>query len=549
MHRSTTRLARLKALVALAWLFMGVAAVALTSPLAGQRLPVGDVDESYLRVLQISGLTQLENSFLLRPLSWAAASESLLAADSHPWSGRLVEGRKSFGSVDVVTHASRFRLLWAPDFASEENLGALHPERGFTAALDGGVSVRSGPLTVSARPLVAYAQNVRRPLAMVEVQGQSEFAYPWWRIDLPQRFGPDPYWTVDPGQSEVRLDASGASVSFGTTNLWWGPGIRNAILLSNNAAGVPHVSLETRRPLHIGESTVEAQWIWGRLQQSDWFDSTFVDPGRFLTGANIVFTPGGSVLKGLSLGLARMFYGQVPEAGVGSRQVLLVGSGQGNGNDGRDGLDQLVSFSARWVFPESGFEGYMEWARNDRGEHLRDYFVNWEHSQLYTLGFQKATQLLNQRILVLRGELTHLERSSSRLLRATPVYGAHGEIPQGYTQKGQMIGAFIGPGGNAQFLGADLYAPWGGASFFVQRRVHDQDAYMERADQGQPGWYYWDIHTSGLVGSSLTLFRGPWDVSGRFSFERHFNQNFKSDHDAYRVDLSARWRAGWAPGG
>ena len=347
----------------------------------------------------------------------------------------------------------------------------------------------------------------------MEVVRQPEYAYPWRRIDLPQRFGPDPFWTFDPGQSEVRLDVRGVSASFGTTNLWWGPGIRNAILLSNNAAGFPHASLATDHPVSVGVGSVEAQWIWGRLQQSDWFDDSYEDPGRFITGASVTFSPRGLGLDGLNLGVARMFYSSVPEGGVGAGEYFLVFQTPiknalvtSDNPTGQDERDQLFSAFARWVLPESGFEAYLEWARNDHGANIRDYFLQAEHSQAYSLGFQKATRLSKDRILSFRGELTHLERSSSQQLRPKGTMYAHG-IPPGYTQKGQVLGAFIGPAGNAQFLGIDLYTRWGRVSAYLQRRIRDQDALIDSVVE-ENDLSFQRVDGAGTVGASLMLFLG-----------------------------------------
>ena len=108
----------------------------------------------------------------------------------------------------------------------------------------------------------------------------------------------------------------------GTESLWWGPGINNAILMSNNAGGFSHVFLGTGRPVETPLGILEAQWIFGRLQLSEWFDTTFVDPGRYITGAVVAFSPKG--LDGLTVGAARVFSALVPEGGIAAGEVLLM---------------------------------------------------------------------------------------------------------------------------------------------------------------------------------------------------------------------------------
>lgn len=68
-------------------------------------------------------------------------------------------------------------------------------------------------------------------------------------IDQPMRFGPDAIRRVDAGQSSVTISMSRIAGGYATENEWWGPGIRNAIVLSDNAPGFPHIFLRTSRPL------------------------------------------------------------------------------------------------------------------------------------------------------------------------------------------------------------------------------------------------------------------------------------------------------------
>jgi hypothetical protein len=52
---------------------------------------------------------------------------------------------------------------------------------------------------------------------------------------------------------------------------------------------------------------------------------------------------------------------------------------------------------------------------------------------------------------------------------------SHGIITQGYTNRGQWLGAGIGQGGNSQYLGYQLYFPRGSARLFFQRQNPDLD--------------------------------------------------------------------------
>jgi hypothetical protein len=469
---------------------------------------------------------------------------------AHPWGLHWSGSRKlELGSgMGAVASDPGVRTFFNSAFPDGQNDGAVWQGRGLTVAADAGATLTLGPLSLTAHPMVLWGQNRDFALADVRLSGLPSYAYPWQLIDAPQRFGPDPFVTVDPGDSSIRLDVRGVSLGFGTEGLWWGPAIRNAILMSNNAGGFPHAFLATRGPVGVRIGTLEAQWIFGRLGLSDWFDPTFVDRGRYLTGAVVAFTPRGS--EGLTLGAARVFYELWPESKLGIDRVTLVF--QGVSKDaiseeygGDDVRDQLFSAFARWALPQSGFEIWAEWARNDHGRNKRDYFLEPEHSQAYTLGFRKVGRRDGGHLVAVQGEVTNLGQSRTYALRATPTYYAHHVVIPGYTQRGQVLGGGLGPGGASQYLGADLYAPWGRAGLFIQRRVHDNDAYYGLAHTfGDPLCCH---HVSLDLGGRGTFWIGSVELDGQGTLTKDFNRYFIRLNDLWNANLqvSARWRLGF----
>src|SRR5258708_5765830 len=91
-------------------------------------------------------------------------------------------------------------------------------------------------------------------------------------IDLPIRFGDKPIKKLYPGQSTLAIAGGPVELGAGTENEWWGPAIRNALLLSNNAAGFPHLFVRTARPWMTSAGAVEARWMTGGLTESDFFN-------------------------------------------------------------------------------------------------------------------------------------------------------------------------------------------------------------------------------------------------------------------------------------
>ncbi len=537
---------RSRGAVRVLWLVAYLAGMAAPSA-RGQSLPVGDVVEEYLRVLQVAGIATA-GSFQVRPFPiWSG----LPVADSitHPWAEVVgsASPEPSPSSFRAILDPAQIRVFGNSKIPFGQNDGAVWQGRGLTVVLDAGGSFAWGPPRLTLHPVLVYAQNQSFPLAPVGREGAGEYAYPWRPIDLPQRFGPDSHVALDPGQSTLRANWRGVTVGFGTESLWWGPGIQNSILMSNNAPGFPHGFLGTSRPVSVGIGTVEAQWIWGRLQGSNWYPEADSGQGRFITGAAVSFSP--SFLEGLSVGAARVFLTNVPSDGLDAGEyftVLQLGSksqlATPENPTGNDERDQIVSLLVRWVSPASGYEVYAEWARNDQFWDLRDLVTEPEHSQAYTLGFQKVIALSRGRLLALAWELTHLERSRTFLVRDAPTYYAHHLVRRGYTQRGQIIGAAVGPGGDGQYLGADLYGPSGRWGVFARRRVHDNDAYFDWAVANDAGPCCHHVALS--VGSRVLVFAGGLELEFDAVFTRELNRYFQQGNDVTNAHagVAVRWR-------
>lgn len=521
-------------------------AVAGPAPVDAQALHVGDAEEAYLRVLQLSGVGG-DPSFTVRPLSLGPA-DSILGQAAHPWADRGPVGVWSTtGRLDWSVGDSRIRSFLNSRHPRGGNDGAIWQGKGLTTSTETTARVRLGGLSVTVNPLVIYTQNAAFPLAPVGVSGLSEYAYAWHRMDMPQRFGDESFWTFDLGQSRIAYDLGAARFSVGNENLWWGPGIRNAIVMSSNAPGFRHASLSTARPVDLGIGLFEGQWIWGGLGQSDYFDDpTLESSDRFITGIVLTYRP--SFVEGLALGATRVFQTLVPESGLDAGEYLLVFQGllkssqvSGSSPQGNDDRDQLLSLFARWAFPSAGFEAYVEWARNDHSGDLQDLLLEPEHSQAYTLGFQHVTSFSPDRAWVVRGELTHLEAPPTFQLRPRGVYYTHSVVRQGYTHEGQVLGAWIGPGGNGQYLGVDVYDVRGSASLFVQRQVHDNDAFWVWAAANGEGYDHHDVSID--IGLRGLYFLGDFDVGAGVAYTREINRYFVSDKvNNVNLSLGVRWR-------
>src|SRR5438105_9050126 len=101
------------------------------------------------------------------------------------------------------------------------------------------------------------------------------------------------------------VSASRIEAELPTENERWGPGIENAIVLSNNAPGFPHLFLRTARPLKTKLGAVEMRWLVGGLTESKYFDTVSTKNTRSLPALAATLQTAWD--PNLSFGIARSF--------------------------------------------------------------------------------------------------------------------------------------------------------------------------------------------------------------------------------------------------
>ncbi len=362
-------------------------------------------------------------------------------------------------------------------YPQDRNNGAAWAGRGFSASLETGLEFQIGRLRVGVLPQAAYQENLGVRIAEQNQPGYSAFVssgHPT-SIDMPQRFGREPYWLFDPGQSYVRVDYGHAAVGVSTENLWVGPTQRAPILLSASASGFPHAffSLE-RAPFWGGRWS--ADLFLGRLDESDYFDGESDNDLRWLHGVTLVFEP--RAAAGLALGVGRMYtsaaHGRSAFAGL-TRAYGLSGGPTRTIDD-----NSMIAFFARYAVPGADAEVYGEWGREAGIVSLRELINEPDQSMGYALGLQKMIRF-GPRAVRVYGELTHLDAAApGRAGRGILTFYTHGSITQGHTQRGQSLGAWTGPGSNLETVGAEYLTPASSIGFYIEHVRFNADAYYNQ---------------------------------------------------------------------
>jgi hypothetical protein len=511
----------LRARVAAALLILGAARISAqrASDSAGTHLlsrlvTVGSPEEDGLRNAQLLG----------RPSSFPMLMRAAHLRDADTTARSLRRLRWNWISPIV-------ELTWNSDIAFSLNDGAQWAGRGLTSSVLGGVHARVGRVAVSVVPQVWSTQN--RPFVVLPGADPSRngFASPWHAglvsADLPQRFGYRSTTAFGLGESAAWFSGKRVTAGLSSEAQWWGPGIRNALVMSNNAGGIPHAFVRTTSPIRLHGGDLEARWIIGALSESRFFDSNPANDLRSLSGGIVTFSP--ALERNLTAGIARVVYANIgglealPARGL---DVLLRwGSGFNvRAASGGRAAEQLTSLFGRWVLPSSAAEVYGEWARILLPTSVKSVLVAPQFTQGFTVGLQWLPALGSDRHLRLQAELTNLEQSPPSRADDTLSFYASSVVPQGYTQRGQVIGAAIGPGSSSQWLALDYLTGARSAGVFGGRIRWDTDAYYRQPTSVL--YFAYDVSLfGGLRATSHLMGRA---IAAELWFQHRYNYLFQN---------------------
>ena len=482
-------------------------------------LGLGSAGDELERTSQLAGAVP-SRSLLIRR-GGARAASACAGQAPFAWAGRLAT---TTPETAVQLLPLRLDAIANSGYPSGANDRLLWAGRGLSSQLSGGVAARSRWLSAAIAPEIAWQQNRFFEIAANGRPGDLRFTSPWYGagLDLPQRFGAGPFTRIGPGQSYVRADAWNVAVGFSTENLWLGPGIRNALLMTDTAPGVPRAFLGTTRPADVRIGELEVLAFWGWLDRSRYFPES---GHPLLTGLALAFEPRG--VPGLHVGGARVFV--QPGTGLRARDYVPFLQGPWKSQttwwspSGDNPLDnQLGALWLRWVFPESGLEIYGEWGKEDySGSTVNGFLQDPSWTQAWLLGMQKVFRAGTGWIRV-QAEATHLQE-----VRGAANYSwyTHGS-DLGYTNGGQLLGAGIGPGGDAQTFAVDWLSASGRIGGYVERIGRNEGAYWNAADplqSGVPGTGH-DVEVT--AAARQLLFAGPLELSWELGVQRRWNRDF-----------------------
>lgn len=439
--------------------------------------------------------------------------------------------------------------------ALSENDGTLIPAVGWQQRVSIGAMVKWGGLTLQLQPEWIQASN-EDPSSFTGDPGNGNYwsrfyMYEANKIDNLSRFGNAAYKKFYPGQSSLKYHYKTLSIGVSTENLWWGPGLRNSLVMSNQAPGFLHGTFQTNKPLTTPAGNIEFQAVYGQLMntpftheynpimQNIWAGGIQpkADIQRNLVGGIFTYNPKWTPNFFIGFSGASYFYTQGAPINPNSEVLLPL--------ENKASTGKLGSLFFRYKMPESHAEVYAEYGRANRWAAPWNLFGDTIPTG-YMVGFRKLFPIggdAKKGYFLLNAEITQLQLPDTRIVMnpenpysvpKTNSWYTHPYIAQGYTNDGQVIGASIGPGSNSQTLNLAWVKGKKRMGIQIDRLANNNDFSLYSNLSGILGYgandRYWVNMNYGL---NAQWDIGNWMVSGLVQYTNALNYRWVKMHSIF----------------
>ena len=372
------------------------------------------------------------------------------------------------------------------------NDGNMYPARGWQERYSVGLQLKLGIIDINLQPEWLKVQNMTQEYYPGNPE-DGNFMPKYFGsvanvIDNFRQFGTKNIDTCSLGQSRIGLTLGPISVGFSNQNNWWGPGIRNSLIFTNNAPGFKHFYLSSNKPIKSFIGNFEFSAITGLLD-TNWYE----DPDLPLMQS---IWAGGIVQKNLdqrkidaiTINLRPKW---IPNLFLGyaySRQYYkhsLNSYGQTYSFFSKDFTKvELGSLMFRFLLPNDNAEFYGEMGIPNKTPWPWKFFEKSPKTG-FVFGVTKLANFKsNKSFLRLNVEMTQLQLYNPKDI-FYPGWAFVGGLPnswytnetikQGYTNQGQILGASIGPGSNSQTINLSYHYKYNIIGIMVERISQNND--------------------------------------------------------------------------
>jgi hypothetical protein len=505
----------------------------------------------HVRTFQLLDNSQSPYSFTQRPIDINYINKNF---NTNKFSPTLLHLFKKTGKLKALP--IDFNIEYNSHHPYNRNNGSMIPNRGYQHLISFGLFFELGPLSIQFKPEHVFSQNL-------EFDGFWDEHYRiiwakrynlWNHSDIPERFGDKQHNNTLIGQSSVRLNFLGMSVGLSNENIWWGPSIRNSIMMSNHARAFNHLTFNTIKPLNTGIGDFEWQLVSGRLESSGFtpprtdimYGNTLLyvpkinqakelNDWRYFQGVNFSFSP--KFIDGLTLGFIRwvQMYSALVEGryywmdGPNSYFPLFSNLFRKNDKYGsyEAQTDQAAGLYFRWLWEDSNAEIYAEFHYNDAKQNIRDLLLDSDHARAVTIGMQKLFKSKKSKnIYKFSWEWTQMEQTAGRLLRDAESWYMHAWIYHGYTNHGEVLGSSIGPGSNSHYFSINKIIENKLIGLSVEIIDQDNDFYHSAFDSANDYRRYWKDYNFHI--NYKNKLKNLW-LSANLMYSRSLNYQWELD--------------------
>ncbi len=430
-------------------------------------------------------------------------------------------------------------IQWVGDHPYDWNDGAMIPAKGLQQYINAGVNFQYNNWELQLAPELILAQNKSFEgfdLAMDRTQWRDYYRF-YNFIELPERMGNGQYSKLYGGQSFFKYSFKNTSIQFSTANKWWGPGFRNALILSNNAAGFPHISWSNKKPIQTKIGAFEYEFIWGQLLNSNFppphsylsYNGEMMyaqkeDRARSFQAMHIQYTP--KWFKNLTLGVEQSFVQYEDQLfGIG-QYIPIKNIFYRLPNEVLNQPITLTAFYFNYAMPAVQAKIYGEFGWNLNRTTLRNWLIQPDKGMGSVLGFSKIFTSQQKHFWEFKAEMANLQLltvAEQFTTGAPPSWYLGSYVRQGYTNDGQIIGAGVGPGGTSQTIELNWRRGNNRIGVSGERRLHNNDYHVYSfSNSGDFRRFYVDFATTLKVDWTF----GKWDLGPRMSYIQTNNYNW-----------------------
>jgi hypothetical protein len=389
------------------------------------------------------------------------------------------------------------------------NDGNMYPSRGWQERYSYGVNIKLSIFDINYQPEKIIVENLTQEYYAGNTE-DGNFMFKYFgmvanNIDNFRQYGFDRIEETTMGQSRAGLRTKYIAAGISNENIWWGPGKRNSLIFTNNAAGFEHYYLKTNEPIKTYVGNFEFAGVIGKLDPTNYseIDQELLNicrpcklfknlDQREIDGITINYQP--KLIPNFYIGYAysRQFY----------RNATNEFGDTVNFFSKNLPKQEIGSLFFRFAMPEDHAEFYGEMGLPDEAPWPWKFFKERMRPG-FVFGATKLVPLkLFDSYLNLNVEFTQLQLMNPKdyFYPNNPMAGGVGNswylstiVKQGYSNNGQLMGASIGPGSNNQSIRLSWNQGYNKIGIFIERTVYNNDFYyVAYYNPFSPGFGYYN---------------------------------------------------------